>query len=166
MELTDIEVLQNLYHVIHNLEFVTGEYNPDNQLDIPDISLETFDKLPPDIRAAAIAGMRLSIRHIRRYLRHADTPEIFKPEFKMREAVSFADLVKWFIRKYGEDCKLRELLVYAVASQCPEESFARYEGAKAINDGWGAFYLVDITLRSPAAVRLNLPSVMNTDSEE
>ena len=168
MALTDLEVLQNLYHVIHNLEFVMGEYDPAHQLDIPDISLETFDKLPPDIRAAAIAGMRLSIRHIRRYLRHADNPEIFKPEFKMREAVSFADLVKWFIRQYGEDCKLRELLAYAVASRWPalEEGMARYEGAKGINDYWDALYLVTITLQSPAAVRLNLPCVLNTESEE
>ena len=160
------EVMENLRHVIHNLEFVAGEYNIDRQLDIPEISLETFDKLPPDIRAAAIAGMRLSIRHIRRYLRHADTPSIFKPEIKMREAVSFADLVKWFIRKYGEDCKLSELLLYTLALHSPEEEFARYESAKAINDGWDAIYLVDITLRSPAAVRLNLPCVLNTDPEE
>lgn len=160
------EVIENLRHVIHNLEFVAGEYNTDRKLDIPDISLETFNKLPPDIRAAAIAGMRLSIYHIRRYLRHADNPEIFKPEIKMRKAVSFTELIKWFIGQYGADCKLRELLVYTLALQCPEESFARYEGAKAINDGWNAIYLVDITLRSPAAVRFNLPCVQNTDSEE
>ena len=160
------EVMENLRHVIHNLEFVVGEYNTDRQLDIPEISLETFNKLPPDIRAAAIAGMRLSIRHIRRYLRYADTPSIFKPEFKMRKAVSFTELIRWFIGQYGNDCKLSELLVYTLALQCPEESFARYESAKAINDGWDAIYLVDITLRSPAAVRFNLPCVLNTDPEE
>lgn len=159
------EVMENLRHVIHNLEFVMGEYDIDRKLDIPDIPLETFNKLPPDIRAAAIAGMRLSIRHIRRYLRHADNPEIFKPEFKMRKAVSFTELVKWFIWQYGEDCKLSELLMIVAASQL-EESLARYEGAKAIDDGWDALYLVDVTLRSPAAVRLNLPCVLNTDSEE
>lgn len=166
--ISDIEVLENLRHVIHNLEFVAGEYDTDRKLDIPDISLETFNKLPPDIRAAAIAGMRLSILHIRRYLRHADTPGIFKPEFKMRKAVSFTELIKWFMGKYGAECKLSELLVYTLALQFPgsEESFARHEGAKAINDGGDAIYLVDITLRSPAAVRFNLPCVLNTESEE
>lgn len=160
------EVMENLRHVIHNLEFVAGEYDTDRKLDIPEISLETFNKLPPDIRAAAIAGMRLSIGHIRRYLRHADTPDIFKPEIKMRKAVPVSELVKWFIKQYGNDCKLSELLLYTLALHSPEERFARYEGAVAINDCLAAFYLVDVTLRSPAAVRFNLPCVLNTDPEE
>lgn len=149
-EYRDDRRLWEVRKVVQEVEFILRHFKEISPVEPPRIeSPFEFDALTDEQKADAVAGIELVIRFLRRYLRTAgQDPAIFKPEVRMRSVTPLTDVVKWLIRRCGENATLPDVLRDCALAPHPEKNLAEMQAIAALSDDPYFWYVTDITLRS------------------
>lgn len=149
-EYIEARPLREVRKVVQEVEFILRHFKEISPVEPPRIDCPfAFDVLTDEQKAAVVAGIEMVIRFLRRYLRTAgQDPAIFKPEVRMQSVTPLTEIIKWMIRRCGENATLMDALRECALAPHPEKSLAEMQAIAALSDDPYFWYVTDITLRS------------------